>query len=352
MPHKETNGANAGGPDLNSVEGSPRTAVASTPSSNPRAPAGLAVVHVLRTALSRIGSHELVAKRGDPEGVHRLRSASRRLRSELRALADVVDEQWRERVERELKWLTGLLGEVRDLDILLSRLRDSETELELEKGDRQSMSPVFASVEARRAQARRNVADSLESERYRALVEVLKQGAAHPPLAEAAGLACRVVLPPAAKAAWRRLRKAARGLRSNDPAEEFHEARKRAKRCRYTAELIAPLLGRRALRDAGKFIRLTTRVQDSLGEHQDALISANELEAALAEHAEDSALVQNASALLEEQRKRARAARARFFKIWSRLDHKKLRRWMRPRSQGEPSTAERPVAVGTNGYHI
>ena len=213
--------------------------------------------------LSRIGTHELVAKRGDPEGVHRLRSASRRLRSELRALAEIVEEQWRERVESELKWLARLLGEVRDLDILLSRLRDGAKELELKEVDRQSMAPLFENVEARRAQAGQRVADSLESDRYHALVETLEQGALRPPLKEAAGLACRVVLPPAAKAAWRRLRKAARDLRSNDPPEEFHEARKRAKRCRYTAELIAPLLGRRALRDASKFIRLTTRVQES-----------------------------------------------------------------------------------------
>ena len=178
------------------------------------------------------------------------------------------------------------------------------------------------------------------------------QGALHPPLKDAAGLACRVVLPPAAKAAWRRLKNAAKDLRGNDPPEEFHEARKRAKRCRYTAELIVPLLGRRDLRYAGKFIRLTTKVQESLGEHQDALITANELETAMAKHANDLALLQNASALLEEQRKRAHSARTRFFKIWSRLDHKKLRRWMRPRRQGEPALAERSVAVRTNGYHI
>ena len=49
----------------------------------PRDPAGEAVVHTLRTALSRMETHEPEAKRGESEGVHRLRSASRRLRSEL-----------------------------------------------------------------------------------------------------------------------------------------------------------------------------------------------------------------------------------------------------------------------------
>src|SRR5262249_49676710 len=136
------------------------------------------------------------------------------------------------------------------------------------------------------------------------------------------------------------------------PEGEFHEARKRAKRCRYTAELIAPSLGHRALRDASDFIRLTARVQDTLGEHQDALITASQLETALAENAGDSELVQSASALLEQQRKLAREARAKFFKVWSSLDRKKLRRWMKPRSHGEPARAEAAVAVRTNGYHI
>ena len=138
-------------------------------------------------------------------------------------------------------------------------------------------------------------------------------------------------MPPAAKSAWRRLRKAARDLRPDDPDDEFHEARKRAKGARYTAELIAPLLGRRAARGASEFIRLATKVQDALGEHQDALITIGELEGALEEFPDDSPLVELATDLREGQRKCARAARARFFKIWSDLDRKKLRRWMKPR---------------------
>jgi CHAD domain-containing protein len=284
--------------------------------------------------------------------VHRLRSASRRLRSELGAFEGLVEEHWREQVESELKWLTGLLGEVRDLDILLGRLRENARELGLIEVDRNSLAPLFTSVEARGVQTRQRVADSLQSDRFRALVETLDRGSLRPPLAKAAALPCRVVLPAAAKAAWRRLKKSAKDLRNDNPPEEFHEARKRAKRCRYTAELIAPFLGPRAPRAANEFIRLLARVQDSLGEHQDALITASELEIALAEHADDSNLVRDASALLGAQRKQARAARARFFKFWSRLDHKKLRRWMRPRSHGEPTFEEGSVAVRSNGYHI
>ena len=71
----------------------------------------------------------------------------------------------------------------------------------------------------------------------------------------------------------------------------------------------------------------------------------------MAEHADDNALVANASDMLEDQRNRASAARARFFKIWSKLDRKKLRRWMRPRGQGERSDLVGGAAPRENGYH-
>jgi CHAD domain-containing protein len=317
----------------------------------PDDPAGLAVALAVRQALARIKSHEPEAKRGEREGVHRLRSACRRLRGELGALHELVQNVWRERLEGELKWLARLFGKVRDLDILNARLLESAGKLDGHKGARETLGPVLATLEARRTEAAREVALCLESTRFAALVEMLEQGALRPQLEEKASLACRDVLPLGARDGWRRLKKAARGLRKNDPAEEFHEARKRAKGARYAAELIAPLLGHRAARAAGEFIRLTTRVQDSLGEHQDALITVDELEAALTEHAEDRALVANVSDMLEDQRSRASAARARFFKIWSKLDRKKLRRWMRPRGQGERSALVGGAAVRENGYH-
>jgi CHAD domain-containing protein len=310
----------------------------------PRDPAGEAVVHALRAALSRIGTHEPEAKRGESEGVHRLRSASRRLRSELRALKDLLVPRWQEQLEVELKWLAGLLGDVRDLDILLARLHEASLKFERPDIELPALSPLLQGLEGRRGRAARVVSDALESQRYRGLLATLERAAEHPPLEESAGEACRVALPPAAMAAWHRLRKAARELSPDDPDEEFHEARKRAKSARYTAELIAPLLGRRAARDSSEFIRLTARVQDTLGEHQDALITMGELAGALSDHADDSDLVERAGALLEEQRQRARAARARFFKIWARLDRKKLRRWMKPRLTASSATVRKKTS--------
>jgi CHAD domain-containing protein len=304
-------------------------AAEASPVLSPDDPAGHAVISALQTAVARIGASDPEAKGGNTEGIHRLRTSIRRLRSELRALAHLVDRPWREQLERELKWVAGLLGGVRDLDILLERLRLAVSTPERDCSGAQALALLVPALEARRAKALRALNDALEGDRYRGLLETLKRSAEHPALLDEACATCRESLPPAAASAWRRFKKSARRLRPSDPDEEFHELRKRGKRARYTAELVAPVLGRRAARAASRFIRLTTQIQDTLGEHQDATAAIREIERASANHADDSAFVKSAESLLETQRKTALRARAKFFKIWTKLDRKKSHRWMK-----------------------
>ena len=290
---------------------------------------GDVVFSALRVAVLRIAGTDADARRGDPEGIHRLRTTTRRLRSELLSLENLIDGRWSGQLEAELKWLAGRLGEVRDLDILLARLKKGAQEQYRDGSGEAALAPLFATLEARREQAARSLNDALRSDRYRGLLTCLEQAAERPALSDAASEPCRSALPTVAVAAWRRLKKLGRGLRSSDADAEFHELRKRAKRVRYTAELIAPIMGRRAARAASGFIRLLTQVQDTLGEHQDAVVAAGEIERSLAEHAHDLEFVRAAKSLLASQHDKAHAARQSFFKVWDKLDRKKSRRWMK-----------------------
>jgi CHAD domain-containing protein len=299
------------------------------PRVRPDDPAGHVILAALRGAVSRIAARDPDARRGDAEGIHGLRTATRRLRSELDALEGLVDRHWHDPIEGELKWLAGLLGGVRDLDVLTTRLHKEASRHDAHGPEPHELAPLFDSLAERHARASKTLEQGLQSDRYRALLATLERAAVQPALTDAAWEPCLTSLPPVAAAAWRRLKKAARSLRASDPVEDFHELRKRAKRARYTAELIAPVLGPQTARAAGRFIRLTTQVQGTLGEHQDAVVSAEEIERALAAHPDDAEFSRAANRLLETEGDAAHSARAGFFKVWDKLDRKKVRRWMK-----------------------
>ena len=294
-------------------------------------PAERALQACLELTLLRFQSTEVEARRGDHEGIHLLRTSTRRLRSELRAFRDMVEPDWIEHLEVELKWFAGILGEVRDIDVLSSRLKKALSSLD--PADAASMSPLFTDLTARHARGLCAVREALQSERYRDLLAELQGAVEHPDANDEASVPCWIALPPLADAAWRRLRKSARGLHPGDPDEKFHEVRKNAKRARYIAEMIAPILGRARGKIARTFIRRTTRVQDALGEHQDAIIAAREIAAVLEKHPEDAALTETGQRLIEAQNDQAKEARRAFFRVWHKLDHKKLRRWMKVSSK-------------------
>ncbi len=204
--------------------GEPGSTVA-VPRIKPRDPVARAVVASLETALSRLRGTEADARRGDVEGIHRLRTTTRRLRSELRAFRGLVEPGWIGPLEGEMKWLAGLLGDVRDLDVLMDRFRKAAEKV---GSPTEALAPLFAELMARHARATRELRSALNGDRYRDLLAALQDAIDHPSLGCAACSPCRTALPPLAAAAWQRLKKCGRALGIDDPDEVFHEVRKRA----------------------------------------------------------------------------------------------------------------------------
>lgn len=293
----------------------------------PRDPVERAVRVAIESALGRFRDNEDEARRGAVEGIHRLRTATRRLRSELRAFRGLVEADWIAPIESELRWLAGRLGAVRDLDVLTARFRKAAGP---EDGPLAAdLGPLFAELARRHDRASNELVEALGSDRYRALVDALGRALDDPPEGDGAHSPCREAMPPLAASAWRRLKKAARALRPDDPDEAFHEVRKRAKRARYTAEMVAPVLSGSSARGGRRFIKGATRVQDVLGEHQDAIVAGQELGALLDRHDCGPAFDRAARALFDDQTEAADRARDLFFDVWDRLDRKKSRRWMK-----------------------
>ncbi len=119
------------------------------PRVRPDDPAAAAVQAALGTGLFWLRRNQPLACQGVEEGVHHLRTTTRRLRSALDVFRPLTDPDWVDRFADELKWLADVLGEVRDLDVLTARLQSAAAELELNG----SLVPLFESLRERHEQA-------------------------------------------------------------------------------------------------------------------------------------------------------------------------------------------------------
>jgi CHAD domain-containing protein len=239
-----------------------------------------------------------------------MRVATRRLRAFLRSAREALEGGWGEPLREELRWLAGLLGGVRDLDVLLDYLR-REAEV-LDPAEREAFSPVFAELADERERARGLLLEGISGARYFALLDRIEAVAAAPAVSAEAP-----ELPSLFAAELRRLRRRAGSHLAGRGATdaELHDARIRTKRARYAAEFAEPALG-----DSGrKFVSAAKDLQDVLGEHQDAVVAEERIRA-LAARTEDPEARFAAGRLVERQRARRAAARADVRDAWERVE--------------------------------
>lgn len=240
-------------------------------------PALHAALAAIATATERIVEADPDARAGEPDGVHRLRTAVRRLRAALVAARGVLDEDAVSAVEASLRRLGAVLGRVRDLEAGRDRaarviearagqlpdVRDEVRALVLDDG------------ELRGAQAEALVA--LSSSDYFAFLDGLESLVARPPLGPRAWAPARATLGRIVRAEARRALRRVRRMRREDLGS-MHEARKALRRVQHLVAAFsrppAGVLGGRARTLA----RAAERAQRLLGDGRDALILAARLE--------------------------------------------------------------------------
>jgi CHAD domain-containing protein len=270
-----------------------------------------AIDHVrarIRDQYAEILRHDPGTRAGDdPEDLHDLRVAVRRLRALLRAADALLVPEWSNPLRDELKWLGTELGPARDLDVLLEHLREEGAGLDT---DEVAFAEVLQRLEGERAAARQRVLAALDSDRYRELLGALEAASRAPHVR-----ALDVPLDELAAGEFRRLRKAVGRLGDDPSDEELHRVRIKGKRARYAAELAEPIVGK----GAARFVRRAKRFQDAVGEHQDAVVAEARLRA-LVDDLASSAAVLAAGRVVERQRTRRSEARAALPKAWSKLE--------------------------------
>jgi len=262
----------------------------------------------------------------EEEPIHQMRVGTRKLRAILTLFKTLMDPQWADELATELRWLAHSLGSVRDYDILRARLRAAAR-----PDDRQTLGKLHRILAKRHREAQDALKESLNSERYYALLEKLRIGSLSPETTIQAGEPPLKILLPLIFSAWNKLSRAANKLRQNDAPEKFHRVRKMAKRLRYATESILPNLYINDQTDAEKFIKRMKEIQDTLGEHQDTEVAAKTVELII-ENSESYPFTEAARRLISTENKAAKKARKDSLKNWKNASDPKIRKWMKQNS--------------------
>lgn len=233
--------------------------------------AGKAVVAALREDIDRLFDAEPDVRADAYDSIHRMRVATRRLRSVLRSYRKLFDAEEAAATEAELKWLADLLGVARDAEVRGDRFTDLLTGY-----DQVPTEVTDALVGASRAaytDAHAEVLSAMDGTRYRRLRKVLKTWRTDPPLArELARDNATDVFDKVLRRDRKRLRTLVFAEPTATPADRvelLHDIRKGAKRLRYSCEAAATVLGP----DATDLGARAKRLQSVLGDHRDAVES-------------------------------------------------------------------------------
>ena len=179
---------------------------------------GELVAAYLATQCDVLTSNDIGVRTGTPD-VHKTRVAARRLRSTLRIFDDVVDAAPAEELDNELKWYADLLGQVRDRDILSSRLVKQIADLPPGHVRGPVEAELTRTLDAEREDAVRRLDRAMHTRRYKHLMQLLRAWRTAPPLTDAAsqdGAAEVKQVEKAQRKADKRLRQA------DDDIEQLH----------------------------------------------------------------------------------------------------------------------------------
>ncbi|MGB8961341.1 MAG: CHAD domain-containing protein [Pseudonocardiaceae bacterium] len=236
-------------------------------------------VHQLRAALDirlrAVLAHDPGTRLGaDPEELHQMRVAVRRMRATLKAARPLLDRIWVDDLYAELGWLGRALGPVRDADVLLDRLRGRAAAFD--DTSRAAVESLIEALVADRATARAEMLAVLGSRRYTALLRRLANAVSRP-LPSARGRVAARSLVELVRTEFGKLAKAVQTAGENPSDEVLHALRIRGKRLRYTGELAASSGRKRVRRLMRTLVESTVALQDVLGEHQDACVAQHQV---------------------------------------------------------------------------
>ena len=313
---------------------------------SPKSRAGDVVHAHLREQVDAMLSRDWQARQDEPDGVHKMRVATRRLRSALATFRPLLDRAVTDPLRDELKWIAGELGGARDAEVLRVRLL---AELSAEPGEL-VLGPVSSRIEVELSSDHRKAHDelllALDSTRYYRLLDRLDELVVAPPFTELADGRADKVLTRRVRKAFNRVDRIVAagpttltvvegGFAAGDTGQDgvdqagrdhwYHEIRKAAKRLRYAGESVEPAFGS----DAEQLAEAAEDLQEVLGEHQDSVVARTALRDLGARIHLDGDNAFTIGRLHALEQARGDKALTEFEAAWAALSNKKILGWLK-----------------------
>lgn len=299
-----------------------------TDSSEGRVSAQVAIAPLWRSLVAGLRTAEADLRLDRPGAVHGFRLAARRLRSDLGGLRPLLDPDECDALAKQLRATGREVSGARDAEVIQRRV-DHLLAAQPQDDDLVATRALLHRLLAGSyEQSREQALDYLDGEEYDAFTRRLERFADLPPWRSRAQGPAKRTLKPLLRRQWSRLRTASRKAVATEPGpvrdERLHDARKAAKRSRYLAEALTPVLGRRAERLG----TVAARAQKVLGHYQDAVITTALLADAGEQAFRDG---ENGFALGRMQAEESAAMTglyADFTRVVETMERKTHRRWL------------------------
>nr|WP_279589137.1 CHAD domain-containing protein [Sphingobium vermicomposti] len=187
----------------------------------------------------------------DPQALHQARVAIRRLRSALTLFKPMLEAQQVVRFQDELRWLAQLMGEARDLDVLVEGVG---------QGD------LHEQIEAVRDRVHADVLEALGSRRVRGLMIDVAEWLTLDAARESDSGSADAFAADRLQHVYQWVVKHGRHMTKLDD-EHRHAVRKKAKKLRYASEFFAGLFSetKKGRKRHAHFIDALEALQDKLG---------------------------------------------------------------------------------------
>ncbi|WP_167853859.1 CYTH and CHAD domain-containing protein [Acidipropionibacterium timonense] len=233
------------------------------------------VASYLADQLGVIQSRLAQAEDGDPDAVHKVRVATRRLRSTLRTFRPLLDAGLTEPLRPRIRDLSAALGGPRDAQVLEERLIGLIGDLPSTAIHGPVEQRVRAELDAQRTTALAGLGQVLTEPTTLDLLDDLSRLVAAPPLRPEADRPAREVLPRLLRHSARRTLRAWGRAQDADEGrlELVHESRKKAKATRYGWEAAVDTLPR-----GEETARAWEAITEALGTAQDTVVARSRLQ--------------------------------------------------------------------------